>query len=83
MISLETIREPDSDLLPASDCVPVVIIPPKAALAGCRVRTCPARDALLAFGIAPIAASVRSPLLVPDRLDADIAPLNVLAPAIL
>ena len=65
---------------PAKVCVPVVTTPPKAALAGSKFRTCPVKDAPLAFGIAPMAAKVTSPVFVPERFDPVIPALQAKAP---
>ena len=48
--------------------------------AGCKFRACPDKEAPLAFGVAPTAANVTSPLLVPERFEATIVPEKVLSP---
>jgi hypothetical protein len=53
---------------PAIVCAPVVITPPKAALAGSRFNTWPVMVAALTFGVVPIADKVTSPVFVPDMV---------------
>jgi len=69
-------------LAPASVWDPVVTTPPNDPFAGCKFKACPVKVAPLAFGAAPIAESVTSPVLVPETLEAEIVPENVLLPPI-
>jgi len=59
---------------PEKVCDAVLTPPGWVASAGCRVRICPDNDAPLALGEESNAASVTSPVLLPDRLVADNAP---------
>ena len=72
----EAVKVLENVFAPAKVCVPVVTTPPKIPLAGWRLRTCPVSVAPFAFGVAPIAVSVMSPVFVPELEPVKFEPLK-------